>query len=120
MSKLFLKVVSDLVVSVILEWNKLDTAISNSTYLLQFVRPSPNSHFNCHGPKDIEYEIRPRLGLSHLREQKFKHSFQDTQNRFCEFGCEIEACANSPLHCSKFYTKRNTLSTKPKAFILLH
>ena len=105
MSNLFLKVVSDLVVSVILEWSQLDIAIRNFTYLLQFVRPSRNSLFNCHGPKDIEYEIRSRLGLSHLREQEFKHSFQDTLNRFCEFVCEIETRANSPLHCSQFYTE---------------
>ena len=66
-----LKVVSDLVVSVILEWNKLDTDMRNSTSinifkkpLLQFVRPSPKSLFNCHIPKGIKYEIRSRLVLS--------------------------------------------------------
>ena len=66
-----LKVVSDLLVSVILEWNKLDTDTRNSTSknifkkpLLKFVRPSPKSLFNCHIPKGIKYEIRSRLGLS--------------------------------------------------------
>ena len=68
---MLLKVVSDLVVFVILEWNKLDTDMRNSTSinifkkpLLQFVRPSPKSLFNCHIPKGIKYEIRSRLGLS--------------------------------------------------------
>ena len=48
--------------------------------LLQFARPSPNSLFNCHSPKGIKYELMLRLGLSHLREHKSKHSFQDTLN----------------------------------------
>ena len=87
MFNLLLKVVSDLVVSVILEWNKLDTDMHNSTSinilkksLLHSVRPSPNSLFNCHSPKGIKYKITSRLGLSYLREHKFKHSFQDTLN----------------------------------------
>ena len=65
MFNLLLKVVSDLVVSVILEWNKLDIDMSDSTSinifkksLLQFVRPSPKSVFNSHIPKGIKYEIK--------------------------------------------------------------
>ena len=92
-------------VSVILEWNKLDIDMSNSTSLLQFVRPSPKSLFNCHSPKGIKYEIRSRLGLIYLREHKFKHSFQDNLNSFCDFGGEIETTAHFPLHCPQFYTK---------------
>ena len=84
--------VFDLVISVILEWNKLDIS------LVQFFRPSPNSLFNCHSPKGIKYEIRSRLDLSHLREQKFKNSFQDTVNQFCECGIERETTANFLLH----------------------
>ena len=112
--------VSDLVVSVILEWNKSEIDMQNSTSLLQFVRSSFNSLFNCHSPKGIKYEMRSRLGLSYLREHKFKHSFQDTLNLFCDYGCEIETTAHCPLNCSQFYTKQNTLSTKSKALILLY
>ena len=43
-----------------IEWNKLDIDMCNSTSinifkkpLLQFVRPSPNSLFNCQSPKGI-------------------------------------------------------------------
>ena len=120
MFNLLLKVVSDLVVSVILEWNKLDIDMRNSTSLPQFVRPSPKSLLNCHIPKGIKYEIRSRLGLSHLREHKVKHNFQDTLNPFCECGCEIETTANFPLHCPRLYTDRNTLSTKSKALAILY
>ena len=58
--------------------------------LLKFIRPSPNSVFNCHKGKGIKYLTRLRLGLSHLREHKFKHSFQDTLNPFCLCGLDVE------------------------------
>ena len=82
--------------------------------LLHFVRPSPNSLFNCHSLKVIKYEIRLRLGLSYLREHKFKHSFQDTLNPFCDCGCEIETTAHFPLHYPQFHTERSTLLNKIK------
>ena len=66
MFNLLLKVISDLVVSVILEWNQLHIDMGNSTSFLQFVRPSPKSLFICHSLKGIKYEIRSQLGLSHL------------------------------------------------------
>ena len=85
---------------VTLEWNKLDIDMRNFTSitifkksLLQFVRPSPKNLFNSHIPKGIKYEIRSRLGPSHLPEHKFKHNFQDPLNPFCDFGCEIETTA---------------------------
>ena len=83
--------------------------------LLQFVRPSPNSLFNCHSPKGIKFELRLQLGLSHFWEHKFKHSFQDTLNPFCDCGSEIETTAHFPLHCLQFYTERNNLLNKIKS-----
>ena len=43
--------------------------------ILSLIRPSPNSIFNCHNPRRIKLLSRLRLGLSNLREHKFKHSF---------------------------------------------
>ena len=66
----------------------LQSAASLSVFkknLLKFIRPSPNSVFNCYNCKGIKYHTRLRQGLSHLREHKFKHSFQDTLNPFCFF-----------------------------------
>ena len=80
--------------SVIAEWNKLDSDIRNlnslklfKSRILNFIQPNPNSIFNCHNPKAIKY--LSRLGLSHLREQKFKHSFQDTLNPICACGSRV-------------------------------
>ena len=58
--------------------------------LLKFIRPSPNSIFNCHNCKGIKYLTRLHLGLSHLWEHKFKHRFQDTLNLFCLYGLDVE------------------------------
>ena len=43
--------------------------------ILSFIRPSPNSTFNCHSPKGIKLLSQQKHGLSHLREHKLKQSF---------------------------------------------
>ena len=48
------------------------------------IQPSSNSFFDCHNHIGIKYITRIRLGPNHLREHKFKHSFQDTVNRICD------------------------------------
>ena len=57
--------------------------------LSKFIRPSPNSVFNCYNCKGIKHLPRLCLGLSHLLEHKFKHSFQNTLNPFglCDLYC---------------------------------
>ena len=102
--------------STITEWNKLDHNIRNSSSfnifrksILKFIRSSANSLFNCHNPKGIKFITRLRLGLSHLREHKFKHSFQDSLNPFCSCGLDIESTALFFLHCPMYITEGQTL-----------
>ena len=59
--------------------------------LLTFIQPSPNCLLKIHNPKEIKLITRLRLGLSHLREYKFKHKFQDTINPLCNCGQDIES-----------------------------
>ena len=68
--------------STITEWNKLDRDIRNSDSLnvfklslLKFVRPVANSVFEINNPYGSKLLTRLRLGLSHLRYPKFRHSF---------------------------------------------
>ena len=82
--------------STIIEWNKLDPGLRKAESLsvfkiniLKFIRPSPNSVYNCHNPKGLKLITRLRLGLSHLRAHKFEHSFQDTVNSLCTCGLDI-------------------------------
>ena len=74
-----------------------------------FIRPSANSLFNCHNPKEINFITRLRLGLSHLRELRFKHSFQDSLNPLCSCGLDIESTAHFLLHCPTYIIERRTL-----------
>ena len=73
---------------------------------MQFIRPSPNSIFNCHNPKGVKLLTRLRLGLSHLRDHKFKHSFQDSLNPICNCGTDVETTTHYLLHCPLFSDER--------------
>ena len=93
--------------------------ISNRTLLFPFKRKYKiinkifnkiiNKIFQCHDPKGIKLVTRLRLGLSHLREHKFKHSFQDTLNLLCSCGVDIETTSHYFLHCSLFHAERSSL-----------
>ena len=99
--------------SVLIEWNKLDLNISNSENLfiskkklLKFIRPSGNSVIKCHNPKGIKLLTRLRLGLSHLRDYKFKLGFLDSLNPICSCGQNIETSTHFLLHCSNYSNER--------------
>ena len=106
--------------STIIEWNKLDHNTRNSrniilklgigirNSILKFISQYA-SFFNSYNPKGIKFIIRLWLGLSHLREHKFKHSFQDSLNTFCNCGLDIESTAYYLLHCSTCFIERRTL-----------
>ena len=66
-------------------WNNLDPHIRKyksifKSNILKFMRPKPSRVYYCHNPKGIGLLTRLYLGLSHLRQYKFKHSFQDCLN----------------------------------------
>ena len=65
--------------------------------------------FKCHNPKGIKLLTILRLGLSPLREHKFKHSFQDTLNTFCSCGLDTETSSKYFLHCPLFHAEQSTL-----------
>ena len=99
-----------------IEWNKLDPEIRNSTSfdsfkesILKFIRPAPNSIFQCHNPKGIKYLTRLRVNFSHLRDHKFKHSFQDTINPLCTCSLEAETTIHFILHCPYYENERHIL-----------
>ena len=77
---------------------------------MKFIRPNPNKIFNCHNPEGIKLITRLRVGLSHLREYKFKHCFEDSLNPYCKCGSgNIESTSHYLLHCSEFSNERMVL-----------
>ena len=77
--------------------------------ILKFIPPSPNSVYNCHNPRGIFLITRLKLDLSHLRQHKFKHGFQDTLNPLCSCGNDVESTEHFLLRCPKFVNERHTL-----------
>ena len=91
------------------EWNNLSPEIRKSASyevfknsLLKFLRPSPNSLFNVSVSLGIKILTRLLLGLSHFREHKFNHNFQDTINPLCPCSLELESTTHFFLRCQNF------------------
>ena len=49
------------------------------------------------------------IGMSHLREHKFKHNFQDCLNPICSCDLDIESTSHFLLRCPTFNDERYTL-----------
>ena len=77
--------------------------------VLKFIRPSENIIFPCNNPKGIQLLTRLRLGLSHLRDHKFKHNLKDTLNPICNRDEDIETSCHYLLHCSLYTNERLAL-----------
>ena len=101
------------------EWIRLDIDIRKSDSIsifkkriLSFIRPLPNKVSNSHNPQGLKLLTRLRLGLSHLRYQKFNHNFLDTFNLLCSCGSVVETTLHFLLYCPNFMECRNTLLSK--------
>ena len=102
--------------STIIEWNKLgsDIRCSPSYKILrkqipEFIRPQPKSIFNVPNSLGLIYLTRLRVGLSYLREHKFRHNFRDSLKPICNCSNSIESTKHYLLNCSNFKNERQTL-----------
>ena len=91
----------------------METGVVNSesftifrSTVLKSIRPTPKSIFNISSPLGIKYLTWLRLGLSHLREHKFRHHFNDTLNPLCPCNLEVESVSHFFLHCHFFHNER--------------
>ena len=108
----------------LVEWIKLDSDIRNSlsystfkNNILNFIRPHSNDVFNVSHSKGLIFLTRLRVGLSHLREHKFKHSFLDTLNPICICGFDIETLNHFFLHCPRFTNERQNFLLKSERIV---
>ena len=109
--------------SAISEWNKLDLEIRNSAsleifkkHLLNFIRPNSSYVFNINNPLELKLLTHLRIGFSHLKKHKFKHSSQDSADPLCSCGNDIESTVHFFLHCPTLTTQRQTLLNKIKKY----
>ena len=86
--------------------------------IFKFIRPSPNSTFNVHNLHGIRLLARLRVGLSHLREHKFRHNFLDSIDPFCNCGRHIETTIHFFLHCSLFLIPSWTFIIKVTLYVI--
>ena len=89
--------------------------------ILKFIRSSPNRFYGCQNSMVIKLVTRLRLGLSHLRELKFKHNFQDILNPHCNRRMEVKPSTHFLPHCRSIINERCTLMSnlnriKPQIF----
>ena len=104
------------------EWNNLDPKIRKpksihifKSNILNFIRPKPNNVYYYQSTKGVRLLARLHLGLSHLREHKFNHNFQDCLNPLCFCGNEIETSTHYLLHCPTYTNERMTFLNKIKS-----
>ena len=57
----------------------------------------------------LPYLTRLRVGLSHLREHKFRHNFRNSLNPICNCSNSTESNNHYLLYCSNFKNERQTL-----------
>ena len=77
--------------------------------MLKFIRTSPNSVFSVTDIYGIKLVTKLRVGLSHLREHKSRHNFQDTISPLCSSSLEIESTSHFFLRWQNFITPRTNL-----------
>ena len=53
--------------------------------------------------------LQDRLGLSRLREGKFKNSFQDMLNPLCSCSNDVDPTEHSHFYCPQFVNERRSL-----------
>ena len=76
--------------------------------ILMFRRLKLNTIYNIHNPLGIKYLTRLRIDLSHIKEHKFRHNFQDSIDSICNCGNRVETTINYFLHCANFSLERQT------------
>ena len=97
-------------------WNKLNPDIRKIDTLKKFkesilkeIKPLPKSIFNLHDPNGVKYIYQLRVGLSPLREHKYRHNFLDTPCDLCSCGTGVESTEHFLLKCPSFMEPRKDL-----------
>ena len=74
----------------------------------KFTRSSSSLFFDWHNRIGIKYITHIRLGLSHLREHKFRRRFNDTINPICNCVNDVESAIHFFLNCLLYSNERRT------------
>ena len=86
---------------------RCDSYIVFKSNVLKLKQSFSDSFFDCHNPIGIKYITQIGLGISLLREHKFRHSFQYTLNPSCNCGNDVESAIRFFLHCLLYNNERS-------------
>lgn len=75
--------------------------------LMKFIKPTLNSLVNVSDDLRIKIFIRFDLGLKYLREEKFKHNFQNNINLLCFCNLASKSAFYFCLRCQNFTNLRD-------------
>ena len=99
----------------VLELYKLDRNTQQSKTMLSFRNslkktgwPIPKPIDNVHNPIGLTLLNKLRVGLSHMNQHKFNHSFRDCVNPLRPCSLEIQSPFDFFLHCHYFTDIRKT------------
>ena len=97
-------------------WNNLEENIRQSaslsifkSSLIKIIRPKKGEIFGIHDPNGLRLLSQLRVGLSYLREHRFRHNFQDTEDPMCLSNDGVEDTAHFMLLCHEYATHRSHL-----------
>ena len=88
--------------------------------ILEFIMSCPNVAFNEFKPHGMRLLKKLRVGLSHLLENKFRHSFQDWLGPVSNGSRIIEITTYFFLHCLDIANQRKSSSAKSQVSSALY
>ena len=85
--------------------------LSFGNAVINSIRPSESKIFSIHIQVGFNLLTRSRLGCSHLRENKFRHIFEETLNPLCPCSIEPETTMHFFLRCQLYNLIRVNLES---------
>ncbi len=109
------------------EWNNLSLEFRElrslslfKTRLISLVRPVKNQIFGIHDPSGVRRLTQLRVGLSPLREHRFRHNFLDTTDPMCLTNDGIETTTHFMLLCQEYAIHRTVLLDRVTSICASH
>ena len=76
--------------NLISDFNAMPTFNHLKNHLFKLVRPVERSIYGIHDPKGIRYLFQLRVGLSPLKNHKWRHNFIDIFTETCSCNTDVE------------------------------
>ena len=103
-----------------LEFRELRSLSLFKTRLISLVRPAKRQIFGIHDPSGVRRLTQLRLGLSPLREHRFRHNFLDTTDPMCLTNDGIETTTHFMLLCQEYAIRRTVLLDRVTSICASH